>query len=176
MNQFVQRYTNTAILLHWVMALLIAVAFPLGLYMADLDPSPFRVKLFIWHKWIGITVLALLLVRILWRLTHRPPALPAAIPAYAARLSAVVAFLMYVLVFAVPVVGWIHSSAAGHTVVWFNLITLPDLVEKNKELSHFTEELHSTLNWILFGLVSLHVAGALKHQLIGKIPFLQRMR
>jgi cytochrome b561 len=118
----------------------------------------------------------LLLVRIYWRLTHTPPALPAEVPAAAAKLASVVVFLMYVLMFAVPMVGWIHSSAAGHTVVWFNLIALPDLVDKNKELSHFTEELHATLNWILFGLVALHVAGALKHQFVAKIPFLQRMR
>jgi cytochrome b561 len=176
MNQTYQRYTTTAIALHWAIALLIVVAFPLGLYMADLDPSPFRIKLVIWHKWIGITVLGLLLVRIYWRLTHRPPALPAEIPAYAVKLSAVVAFLMYVLMFAVPMVGWIHSSAAGHTVVWFNLIALPDLVGKDKPLAELTEDLHAALNWVLFGLVALHVAGALKHQFVAKIPFLQRMR
>lgn len=176
MKQDFERYTSTAIFLHWAIALLILVAFPLGLYMADLPPSPSRVQLIIWHKWIGITMLALLLVRITWRLTHRPPALPAAIPAFAAKLSAVVAFAMYLLMFAIPMVGWIHSSAAGHTVVWFNLIALPDLVAKDKPLAELTGDIHESLNWVLFGLVCLHVAGALKHQFVAKIPFLQRMR
>ena len=106
------RYSSTAIALHWLMAVLIVCNFCLGLYMADLEFSMTRVKLFNYHKWAGATILALAALRLLWRLTHRPPAdLPA--PHWQIRAAHVTHWALYALFFAVPLVGWAYSSAAG---------------------------------------------------------------
>ncbi|MBU6468548.1 MAG: cytochrome b [Betaproteobacteria bacterium] len=170
-----QKYTKTAVSLHWLIAFLILIAFPLGLYMSDLTLSPLKLKLYAYHKWIGISVLGLFFVRILWRLFHRPPQLPKTFHAWEKSLSHGVHMLIYLLLLAVPLTGWLHSSAAGVSVVYLNLIHLPNLVSKNKELSDLLKEIHETLNWTLLALVGLHVLGALKHQLRDKINILSRM-
>jgi cytochrome b561 len=156
--------------------LLIVVAFSVGHYMADLDLSPWKLKVFAWHKWVGVTIFALVLVRILWRASHTPPALPAGMSEMMKKLSAWAHLAIYLLMLAIPLTGWLHSSAAGVTVVYFNVLTLPDLVGKDKELSHLFKEIHESLNWALLGLVILHVAAALKHQFVDKDNLLNRMR
>ena len=170
------KYTGTAITLHWLMALLIILGFLVGLYVADLALSPQKLRILAWHKWSGVTVFLLLVLRILWRLAHRAPPLPASMSALMKRLSALTHLAIYLLMAAVPVVGWLHSSAAGVSVVYFNLVPLPDLVGKDKALSHLFGEIHETLAWSLMGLVALHVAAALKHQLVDRDNLLQRMR
>ena len=168
------RYSGPAIAAHWLIALLILAAFPLGLYMADLPLSPTKLKLFSYHKWIGMTVLLLFLPRILWRITHRPPeALP--MPAWQHRIAELTHLALYVLMFAVPLSGWLMSSAKGFQVVYFGVLPIPDLIPKNPELGDVLEELHEALNWALFGLVGLHVAGALKHHVIDRDGTVRRM-
>jgi len=174
MNQ--EKYNATAVTLHWLVALLIVTAFSVGHYMADLDLSPWKLKIFAWHKWVGVTIFGLVLFRILWRFTHTAPALPAGMSETMKRLSGLAHFAIYLLMLAIPLTGWLHSSAAGVTVVYFNMLTLPDLVGKNKELSHLLKEIHELLNWALLGLVILHVAAALKHQFVDKDNLLNRMR
>ncbi|MEY4561832.1 MAG: hypothetical protein RLZZ618_1109, partial [Pseudomonadota bacterium] len=98
------RYTPVAMLLHWVLALSIVATFSVGFYMADLPFSPQRLKLYNWHKWAGVTILALSAVRLLWRLTHRPPA-DVPMPAWQARAAHFTHMALYVLFFAVPLVG-----------------------------------------------------------------------
>ena len=162
-----RHFTRTAITLHWLTALIIAAAFPVGLIMGDMHVSPFRLKVFGWHKWAGITVLLLSCLRLAWRTGHRPPADPPG-PAWQYLASRGVQWLIYGLLFAVPLTGWMYSSAAGYSVVYFNLLTLPDLVGKDKALADQLKELHETLNWTLLGLVALHTAAALKHHFIDK--------
>ncbi len=168
------RYTPVAIVLHWLLALAIVGAFCLGLYMADLPFSPTRLKLYNWHKWAGVTILALSALRLLWRLTHRPPAdLP--MPAWQAKAAHAMHFLLYAAFFAVPLLGWAYSSAAGFPVVWFGVLPLPDFVPKDKALADTFKELHELAAWGLAVLVLAHVAAALKHQFVDRDGLLARM-
>ncbi len=169
------RYTGPAIALHWLLALMIVGAFGVGVYMSDLPVSPSRLKLYSWHKWAGVTILALSALRLLWRLTHRPPA-DAPMPAWQASAAHATHGLLYALFFAVPLVGWAYSSAAGFPVVWFGVLPLPDFVPVDKALAEAIKPWHGNLAWALAGLVTLHVAGALKHQFIDRHGLLDRMR
>ena len=173
------RYTPVAIVLHWVLGVAILGLFAVGVYMADLPFSPLRLKLYNWHKWAGVTLLALSVLRLLWRLTHRPPALPQAIslamPTWQIRAYHATHHLMYLLFFAVPLIGWAYSSAAGFPIVWFGQIALPDFVSPNKELAALIKPLHELSALALVGLAGLHVAAALKHQWIDRDGLLSRM-
>jgi cytochrome b561 len=169
------RYTPSAIVLHWLVALLIFATFPLGVYMQDLPLSPYKLKLYSYHKWIGITVLLLLAIRLSWRLTHTPPPLSDSVAAWQRRASAIVHGLLYLLMVAIPLSGWLMSSAKGFPVVWFGVLPLPDLVGKDKALGDLLASVHQVLNFTLLGLVILHVAAALQHHFIERQPFLQRM-
>ena len=174
MNPSTQRYTGPAISAHWIIALLIIVAWPLGAYMHDLPLSPDKLKLYSYHKWIGITVLLLFVPRILWRITHRPPAaLP--MPAWQHKIAEGTHHLLYLLMFLVPLSGWLMSSAKGFQTVYFGVLPLPDLLAKNPELGDLLKEVHEVLNWALFILVGLHIAGALKHHVIDRDSTLRRM-
>lgn len=167
------RYTTTAILLHWLMALMIFVVFPLGLYMHDLKLSPAKLQLYSYHKWAGITLLLLAILRVLWRLTHRPPAL--LMPRWQQTASSLVHTLLYLLFLLIPVSGWLMSSAKGVQTVWFGVLPLPDLVSKDKELGYMFGFLHASLNYVLLVLVTLHIAAALKHHWIDRDRLLSRM-
>ena len=167
-------YTRTAVLLHWLVALLIFAAFPLGVYMHDLPLSPTKLQLFSYHKWMGITVLLLVAIRLAWRVTHQPPA-EAAGPRWQQIAATAVHHLLYLLMLAVPLSGWLMSSAKGFQTVWFGVLPLPDLVGKNKELGDLLKEVHETLNFILLGLVAAHVLAALKHHFIDRDGLLHRM-
>ena len=171
----VMRYSTPAIVLHWLMALLIFAGFPLGLTMVDLPLSPDKLKLYSYHKWIGVTLLMLVAIRLSWRLTHTPPPLPASVAAWQHRASAIVHGLLYLLMIAIPLSGWLMSSAKGFQTVWFGVLPLPDLVGKDKALGDLLAEVHKVLNFTLLGLVVLHVGAALQHHFIERQPFLQRM-
>jgi cytochrome b561 len=175
-----QRYGLVAIALHWVLALAILTAFVVGLTLEDMPFSPTKLKVMNWHKWAGVSILALSALRLVWRLTHRPPALPPAIeqamPGWQVKAFHGTHHLMYLMFFAVPLLGWAYSSAKGFPIVWFGVLPLPDLVAPNKELAEVLEEAHGLAAWGLIGLVGLHVAAALKHQFIDKDGLLERMR
>jgi len=174
MNQTSPRYTPIAIALHWLMALAILGNFCLGVYMADLHMSMTRLRLFNYHKWTGATILLLAALRLLWRLTHRPPAeLPA--PKWQHNAASLVHWALYGLFFAVPLVGWAYSSAAGFPLVVFGVLPLPDFVPKNHDLAEILKELHGDLAWVLFGLVVLHLAAVGKHMIIDRDGLVRRM-
>jgi cytochrome b561 len=156
------------------MAIGLAGAFCVGLYMADLKFSPTRVRLFNWHKWAGITLLALAVLRLLWRLGHRPPPEPP-MSALKQRLAAAAHWLLYLLFFLVPLAGWSYSSAAGFPVVWFGKIPLPDFVPVDKALAEQLQDVHAALAYTLAGVVTLHVAAALQHQFFERDSLLLRM-
>ena len=168
------RYTPVAIALHWLLALAIIGAFCVGLYMTGLPFSPARLKLYNYHKGAGTTILALSALRLLWRLTHRPPAdLP--MPAWQAQAAHVTHGLLYLMFFVVPLVGWAYSSAAGFPIVWFGVLPLPDFVGKDKELAETLKLVHHFAAYGLGLLVAGHVAAALKHQFIDRDGLLARM-
>ena len=169
------RYTRPAIGFHWLLALLILGSFAFGLYMVDLPFSPARVKQYNWHKWAGITILALSALRLLWRLSHRPPALDSRTPSWQANASHAAHGLLYLLFFAAPLAGWTYSSAAGFPVVYFGLFQLPDLVARGPELASTLKLVHRVLTYSLATLAVLHVAAALKHQWVDRDRLLARM-
>lgn len=168
-------YTRTAVALHAAMALLMVAGFSVGLYMVGLPLSPLKLQLYSYHKWIGVTVAALLLPRIVWRIQHAPPPLPAAMPAWELSAAHANHLLLYLLMACVPLSGWLMSSAKGVTTVYLSLWPLPDVVARNEALGLFLQALHSILNYALLGLVSLHVAAALKHHFIDRDGLLGRM-
>lgn len=168
------RYTATAIALHWLLAAAILASLFVGNFMSDLPVSPLRLKLVNWHKWAGITILALSLLRLAWRLTHHPPPdVPMA--RWQRNAAHATHFAMYVLFFAVPLAGWAYSSAAGFAVVWFGVLSLPDFVAPDKALAASLKPLHALLAYTLAALVAVHVAAALKHRLVDHDGLLARM-
>ncbi len=172
-------YHPVAVLLHWLLGVALVGMFAVGLYMADLPFSLDRLKLYNWHKWAGVTVLVLSFVRLMWRLTHRPPALPEriehAMPVWQRHAHHATHYLLYLLFFAVPLLGWSYSSAAGFPIVWFGVLPLPDFVAVNKPLAETLKVLHKYAAFYLAGLVLLHVVAALKHHLVDRDGLLQRM-
>ena len=179
MNHQLSRYSRVAMVLHWVLAVAILGSMAMGAFMSELELSPQKLKLYNWHKWAGVTILALSLLRLLWRLARRPPPLPPrialAMPAWQVSAHHATHRLMYALFFIVPLAGWAYSSMAGYPVVWFGVLPLPDFVPVNKELAESLEDVHGLLAYTLLALVALHVAGALKHQFIDRDGLMSRM-
>ncbi|MNO93627.1 hypothetical protein D3C76_852300 [compost metagenome] len=169
------RYTPTAIGLHWLMALGLIGTFALGYYMPDLALSPTKLKLYSWHKWAGVTLFFLVLMRLAWRLGHRPPALPASMPVVLQLTSHALHWLLYALMIAIPLSGWLMSSALGFQTVWFGVVPLPDLLVKDKAMGDALIQLHEALNFTLLGLVIVHTGAALKHHLIDHDDVLTRI-
>jgi len=168
-------YTRTAIGLHWLVAVAIVGTFGLGLYMHELPFSPDKLKLYAWHKWAGVSIFLLVLLRLVWRLTHRPPATPAHMPAWQRRAAEGAHWLLYLLMLAVPLSGWLMSSAKGVPTVWFGVLPLPDLLGKDKALGELLGTVHKTFNFTMAGLVLAHAGAALKHHLIDRDDVLARM-
>ncbi len=174
------RYGAIAIALHWLLALLIVGSLGVGLFMAGLPFSPLQFRLYNWHKWAGIIILTLSALRLWWRLSHRPPPLSERITQAMQggqltihRYSQV---WLYLLFFAVPLLGWAYSSALGFPVVWFGVLPLPDFVPVNKELAEMVlKPLHQGSAFTLAVVALLHAAVALKHQWVDRDRLLQRM-
>jgi cytochrome b561 len=170
----VDRYTPAAIAFHWLLALAIVGSFCVGLYMSNLAMSPTRLKLFNWHKWAGMTIFALSALRLLWRLSHRPPA-AVSMPAWQQRAAHATHIALYVLFFGVPLAGWAYSSAAGFPVVVYGVIPLPDFVPVDKGLAEGLKMLHKVLAFGLALAVLAHIGAALKHHFIDRDGLLLRM-
>ena len=170
-----KRYTLTAVRLHWLMAILLIGLFAVGLYMTGLKLSPQKLQLYSWHKWAGVTVFVLALVRLAWRIGHPPPADPAGMPRWQALAAHGVHHLLYLLMIAIPLSGWLMSSAKGFQTVWFGVLPLPDLLQKDKALGDLLQTVHQFLNYSLAALVLAHAGAALKHQFIDRDGVLARM-
>ncbi|HEX6364448.1 MAG TPA: cytochrome b [Albitalea sp.] len=168
------RYSGTAIALHWVLAVGIAGSFAVGLYMTGLPVSPLRLRLYNWHKWAGMAVLALTLWRLLEHLAHRAPADPP-MAAWQRRAAHFTHHALVVLSVVVPVTGWAYSSAAGFPVVVFGVLPLPDLLPADRALAARVQPWHAVLSWAMAALVIAHVAGALKHHFVDRDRLLARM-
>lgn len=174
------RYGPVAIALHWLLALMILCSLCLGVYMAGLPFSPLRLRLHNWHKWAGITILGLSALRLLWRLWHPPPPLPAriraAMPGWQQAAHRGLHLLLYLLFFAVPLLGWAYSSALGFPVVWFGLVPLPDFVPVDKPFAESVlKPLHQIGAFTLAAVALLHAGAALKHHFIDHDGLLGRM-
>jgi len=167
-------YTRTAIALHWLAALLIACNVALGVTMINLALSPFTLRLYGWHKGIGITVFLTAATRVAWRWAHPPP--PAvAMPLWQRRAAAATHAALYALMLAIPLSGWVYSSSTGVSVIYLGLFPLPDLVGKDKALAAVLKAVHATLNFTLLVLVCLHAGAALRHHVVDRDGVLPRM-
>jgi len=173
------RYSTVAIVLHWLLGISIFAMFAIGIYMSDLPFSPLRLKLYNYHKWAGITFLILSVLRLVWRLLNKPPALPKSIeqamPNWQTKVYHATHYALYALFFAVPLIGWAYSSAAGFPIVLFGLLPLPDFVAVDKEFAKQIKELHEISAFALMGLAVLHIGAALKHHFIDKDGLVSRM-
>lgn len=168
------RYTGTAVALHWLSAALILCGFSIGLWMTRLALSPLKLQWYSYHKWIGITVFLVAVCRLAWRWRHPAPfAVP--MPEWQRRAAAATHAALYVLMLAIPLSGWIYSSATGVSVVWLGLVPLPDLVGKDKALAAVLKVVHTGLNYTLLALVSVHMGAALKHHFVDRDGTLARM-
>jgi cytochrome b561 len=169
-----ERYSWPLIGLHWLTLLLIIAAYVLASLLEDMTLSPLKLKLYSWHKWVGMSVLFLLLPRLLLRFVdrfdHRVE-----LTLLEVKVSAAMHGVLYLLLIAVPVLGWLHSSAAGFPVVWFGVLPLPDMVGKDKALAEIFKELHEGSVNLLVALVVLHAAAALYHHHIRRDGVLLRM-
>ncbi|MEQ5840983.1 cytochrome b [Paraburkholderia acidicola] len=171
-----ESYTRTAIAFHWLIALLIVCGFALGWVMTDIPGfTPTKLRYFSWHKWIGVTVFALAVLRILWRATHAAPPLSRETPLWQRGAAHAVHGLLYVLMVAIPVSGYLYSSAANVPVVYLGLVPLPRLIAPDPALKVLLKTVHITLNYGLLALVVMHVAAALKHQWLDRDGLLSRM-
>ena len=168
------RYGFVAQGLHWVIAGLLIVQVTLGKIADELPLGLDKLALTARHKSVGITILALAAIRLAWRLIDRPPA-PPPMPRWQFVVSRLTHAAFYVLLFAMPLSGWLMSSASNYPVSWFGLVQLPDFVRPDEGLEHLLEEVHETLAKVLITLAILHVAAALKHQFIDRDGLLTRM-
>jgi cytochrome b561 len=196
MNQVATRYTKTAKILHWLIALGIFGMFALGWYMSELPkegPKQMAYDLFDWgiytwtlseeasprtfyfnlHKSIGITILALIIVRIFWRLTHKAPAMLASYKAWETKLASGVHRLLYVLMLALPLSGLVMAVASKYGVKWFGLEFIGGL--DNTPLREVFKEAHEIIGVVILLIIILHILGALKHKFIDKDETLDRM-
>lgn len=166
-------YRRPAIALHWLIAVTLVGMVALGWYMMSIEHDPGSDWYFNLHKSVGITVFSLVLIRIGWRLTHRPAPLPSFVPAWQTRLSTWTQLLLYVCMVLLPTTGFIGALYSKKGVAFWGK-ALPTAVP-NHDFSELLFTAHGVIVWVLVGLVALHVAGALKHLLIDRDGVFQRM-
>ncbi len=169
------RYTGVAIALHWVIAVLVVAQIFWGWWMQDIPKQPVgpRVDAFNLHKSVGLTLLALTLVRLGWRLSHPPPPLPP-LPAWHVVTAKATHLLLYALLMVQPLAGYLGSVWSGYPVKFFG-VTLPAWGVKNAALKDLCGEIHLWVGIVLTALIALHVAGALTHALIHRNGLVARM-
>ena len=196
MNQVNTRYTTTAKILHWLIALGIFGMFALGWYMTDLPkeaPKQMAYDLFDWsiytwqlaeeasprtfyfnlHKSIGVTIFALIIIRILWRVTHKPPALLTTYKAWERKLATGAHHTLYLLMVALPLSGIIMAVASKYGIKWFGLAFIGGL--DNKPLREVFVEVHESIGIVILVVIIVHILGALKHKFIDKDDTLNRI-
>lgn len=168
-------YTRTAKVFHWLIAVLIIIMLCVGLYMASLPLGPDKLKLIGLHKSTGITILFLVTLRLIWRLKHAVPPLPASLPKIYHKAAHAAHHSLYVLMFAMPLTGWAMSSAAGFPVSVFGFFTLPNIMPADKGLRVLFNDAHQWLAYLLIVMLIGHVAAALWHHFVHKDDVLRRM-
>lgn len=190
------RYTKTAVVLHWLIAIAIFGMFALGWYMSELPKEGpkqiafdlFDLGIYTWqlseeatlrtfyfnlHKSIGVTLLALVIFRLLWRITHKPPALLTSYTAFERKLATGAHHLLYLLMIVLPVSGLLMTLYSKYGLKWFGIDFLPGL--DNKGLRDVFKESHEIIGVIILLVIAIHILGALKHKFIDKDTTMQRM-
>lgn len=172
-------YTKTAIILHWVIALLIIGQLAGGKIMMALEPMPLKFELFQLHKSFGFVILALSILRLIWRLTHKAPALPNMMKSWEKAAAKLTHIGFYALIIGIPLSGWIMVSATTTQITTkiFKVIKVPDFpgVTRSEFMEALTINIHEKLGFLMIVLILLHVGAALKHHFINKDGVLKRM-
>lgn len=161
--------------LHWIIVLLVLCQFVIGFYAKPLPVGIERLQLLTFHKSLGLTTFALVLIRVAWRFYTPPPLLPASMQRWQQRLAQLSHLLLYGLLLALPILGWLTSNASNLTVRWFFLFNLPNLTGPDRELARITKDLHDAGAWLLLATVCVHVSAALWHALVLKDDVFRRM-
>jgi cytochrome b561 len=151
------------------------VQIALGVYAANLPVSLARLQWLSRHKSLGLLILALVLLRMVWRVTHRPPALPASMARWERRAAIASHRALYVLLLLTPLAGWLYASAAGLSVNWFGWFLVPDLIDANRKLASLLKLLHKSCAAALVLLIALHVGAALRHAFLLRDGVMHRM-
>jgi cytochrome b561 len=161
--------------LHWIIVLLIINQWIIAERADALPNGLAKLQVLAWHKSFGITILMLAAIRLVWRLMNPTPDLTAETKPWERVLAKLSHLLLYALIFAMPLTGWMMSSARNFPVSWFKLFQLPDLVAPGEQTFHQMNDLHHLLFKVLVGVALLHIAGALKHHFYDKNDVLKRM-
>jgi cytochrome b561 len=169
------RYTAVAQAFHWLIAALVVIQFVLANLADDLPLGARKLALLARHKSFGMTVLMLAILRLLWRLKSPPPEMPPSMTPVERILARVTHIAFYVLLFAMPLTGWLMSSAKNYSVSWFGLFTWPDLIGKSETAFDLLRATHEILSDVLLALAVLHILAALKHHFWNKDDVLVRM-
>jgi len=169
------RWGPVSQLLHWTIVVLIVAMAYLGLTMTELPNGPHKIHTYALHKSIGLTILALVSLRVLWRLYAGAPAPVAGTPRWQERIAASTHLALYGLLFAMPLSGWLVNSAAGFPLQWFGLFNLPKLTARDAALHAIAVDLHQALFWLLVALVVAHAGAALYHHFLQRDATLARM-
>jgi cytochrome b561 len=168
-------YHPTMQALHWITALAVIGMLGVGLWMTGLPLGLTKLNAYNWHKWIGLAVLVLTVGRLLWRWRRPPPPLPGTIVRWQAVLAPVVHWALLTLLLAMPISGWLMSSAAGVSVVWFGLLPLPDLVPRDLALFELLKTAHHFLSPFLIAVLILHIAAVVHHDVVRRDGVFRRM-
>jgi cytochrome b561 len=169
------RWGHVSQFLHWLIVVLIITQVILANLAEDLPIGVKKLAMYARHKSVGITILGLAVIRLLWRWANPTPLLPGTLKPYERVLATLTHAGLYVVLFAMPLTGWMMTSARGFPVSWFGFFQLPDFVPKDKALYDAMKETHDTLALVLYAIVFLHVAAALKHHFMLKDDVLRRM-
>jgi cytochrome b561 len=161
--------------LHWIIVLLIINQWVIGMRADSLPVGLAKLQALAWHKSFGITILMLAVLRLVWRWMNPVPDLTAETRPWERVLARISHVLLYGLIFALPLTGWLMSSAKNFPVSWFSLFQLPDLVAPSEQLFRQMLSLHHILFAVLVVVALLHIAGALKHHFIDRNDVLKRM-
>lgn len=166
-------YGLIAILFHWVMTILMIGLIILGLYMVKLPAGLEKLTFYGWHKEFGFLVLMLATLRLIWRLSNQLPELST--PLWEKLAARGVHWLFYGFMFALPLTGWLLTSAAGFSFTFFDIAIIPTIIEPNHQLKHFIKEIHEWLAYGLIGAIVLHMIASFKHHFKDKDNVLRRI-
>lgn len=170
-----QRWGVISQMLHWgALVLLVWLAW-LGLSMVDMDPSPAMIEAYALHKSLGLTLLALVAVRLAWRLFAGSPEVIKGTPTWQARIASITHVALYVLMFAIPLSGWLFNSASGYPLQWFKLFNLPAIAGRGADLAELARQVHVAGFWLLLLLVAAHAGAAFWHHFVHRDDTLRRM-
>lgn len=169
------KHNRTAIGLHWITALAVLGLLSVGLWMVGLPLGLLKLKVYAWHKWIGMAVLALTTARLLWRWRHPPPALPGSLRDWERRLAPIAHWTLFALLLAMPLSGWMMNSAAGVGLYWFGYVPIPDLVPRDPDLFAALKTVHKVLSRLLIAVVALHVGAVIYHDVLRRDGVFRRM-